>query len=284
MSDPRASFNSSRPRVALAHDWLVGMRGGEWVLDRLARLFGPTDLYTLVHDERAASTDAISRCRIITSPLQKFPWASGKLRRHYLPLMPWAVERLRVAPGSCDVLVSTSSAVMKAIVPPAGVPHICYCHSPARYVWDLENEYGRGSGGLIRRAGLRIVRTPFRRWDVRTADHVSLFIANSTFTGERIRNCYGRDAEVICPPVRTEFFTMNASVPREEWFLVAGALEPYKRVDLVIDAANRAGIHVKIAGDGTQRALLQGQAGKTVEMLGRVDDVQLRDLYRRARA
>src|SRR5262245_9517638 len=101
-----------RCRVALAHDWLVGMRGGEQVLDRLARLFGPTDLYTLVSNG-AALSDAISACRVITSPLQRLPGASGALRRHYLPLMPWAVERLRVAP--CDLLISTSSAVMKSI-------------------------------------------------------------------------------------------------------------------------------------------------------------------------
>jgi glycosyltransferase involved in cell wall biosynthesis len=279
----RHNPTADKLRVALAHDWLVGMRGGEQVLDRLARLFGPTDLYTLVSNG-APLTDAISNCRIITSPLQQFPGAVGPWRRHYFPLMPWAVEHIRVSPGSCDMLISTSSAVMKSITPPPGVPHICYCHSPARYAWDLTDDYSRGSGGLIRRVGLRLVRDRFRAWDRRTADRVTRFLANSTFTAQRIKSCYGRDADVIHPPVRTQFFTHDPTVPRENWFLIASALEPYKRVDLAIDAAKRAGFSLKIVGDGTQRARLQSIAGTNVEFLGRVPDESLRDLYRRARA
>ena len=140
-------------RIALAHDWLVGMRGGERVLDRLARLFGPTDLYTLVNDGRPLS-EAISACRVRTSPLQSLPGASGRWRRHYLPLMPWAVGGLRVAP--CDLLISTSSAVMKSVKPPPDTPHLCYCHSPARYVWAQADAYAARpgtSGGLVRRLG-----------------------------------------------------------------------------------------------------------------------------------
>ena len=134
-------------RVALAHDWLVGLRGGEWVLDRLARLFGPTTLYTLVSDGLFL-TEAIAACEVRTSPLQRFPGAAGRWRRHYLPLMPWAVERISVAP--CDLLISTSSAVMKSIIPPPHTPHLCYCHSPARYIWGLTDAYATGVGGRDR--------------------------------------------------------------------------------------------------------------------------------------
>ena len=287
--DPNPAHQVSpptRPRVALAHDWLVGLRGGEWVLDRLARLFGPTDLYTLVNDGRFL-TDAIARCTIITSPLQSFPGAAGKLRRHYLPLMPWAVSSLRVPKGSCDVLISTSSAVMKSIRPPDDVPHICYCHSPARYIWEQTEDYARGSGGGVRSLGLKMIRKRFQRWDRRTADRVTKFLANSSHTAARIKRCFDREAEVVHPPVRTEFFAIDADVLREDWLLVVGALEPYKRVDIVIDAAKRAEWKLKIAGDGSQRKTLESQSGRSganVEFLGRVSDAQLRDLYRRARA
>src|SRR5438552_10846363 len=235
---PLHTAPDSKPRIALAHDWLVGMRGGEWVLDRLARLFGPCDLYTMVNDGRFL-TEAITRCNIITSPLQKFPGAARKWRRHYLPLYRWAVESLRVSPGggSCDLLISTSSAVMKAIKPPDGVPHLCYCHSPARYLWDQTGDYAIGAGGGVRSLGLRLIGNRFRDWDRRTCDRVTKFLANSRHTTARIKRCYGRNAEVVYPPVRTEFFTVDQRTQRENWYLVVSALEPYKRTDLVVYAA-----------------------------------------------
>lgn len=268
-------------RIALAHDWLVGMRGGEWVLDRLARLFGPTTLYTLV-DGGGEMSAAIRDCAVVTSPLQRLPGAAGSLRRWYLPVMPWAVERLRVEP--CDLLISTSSAVMKSIRPPDGAPHLCYCHSPARYIWEQAQDYAQGAGGGLRSAGLRAVRRRFQRWDRRTASRVTIFLANSRHTADRIQRCYGREAHVVYPPVRTTYFTPDASVPREDWYLVIAALEPYKRTDLVIAAANRAGFPLRVAGSGSQHAVLQRRCGPTVTMLGRVTDEELRDLYRRARA
>jgi glycosyltransferase involved in cell wall biosynthesis len=268
-------------RIALAHDWLVGLRGGEMVLDRLAGLTGPTRLYTLVADGRPLS-EAIDACEVVTSPLQRLPAAAGGARRHYLPLMPWAVGRFRVEP--CDLLVSTSSAVMKSIRPPAGTPHLCYCHSPARYIWEQSADYGVGSGGGVRGLGLRLVRGPFKRWDARTASRVTRFIANSAHTRDRIRRCFDRDADVVYPPVRTSYFTPDGDGPREPWLLVVSALEPYKRVDLVIDAARRGGWSLKVAGTGSQLETLQQRAGDGVELLGRVDDETLRELYRHARA
>ncbi len=264
----------------------MGLRGGEWVLDRLARLFGPTDLYTLVSNGRPL-TEAIGACRVVTSALQRLPGAAGRWRRHYLPLMPWAVERLKVAP--CDLLISTSSAVMKSIRAPAGTPHLCYCHSPARYVWEQTAAYGHGSGGGLRRLGLRAVRRRFQRWDRASAGRVTKFLANSAYTAGRIRDYYGRAAAVVYPPVRTDWFTPRREArPREEWLLVVGALEPYKRADLVVEAARRAGIPLKVAGEGSQlealRVAAAGAAGGAVQMLGWTDDRTLRDLYRRARA
>ena len=270
-------------RIHLAHDWLVGLRGGERVLDRLARLYGPTTLYTLVDDGRPL-TDAISACRVVTSSLQDMPGAKGKLRRWYLPLMMQAVESIAVEP--CDLLISTSSAVMKSIRVPEGVPHLCYCHSPARYVWGQGDDYAHGARGRLRAAGLRAVRTRFREWDRETSNRVTRFIANSHHTAARIRSCYDRDAVVIHPPVRTELFTPDPSVDREEWYLIVGALEPYKRTDLAIRAAIEAGARLRIVGDGSQRKALKqlAKGHPNIEFLGRVDDHALIDLYRGARA
>ena len=268
-------------RIALAHDWLVGLRGGEWVLDRLARLFGPTDLYTLVDDGLFLS-EAISACRVVTSPLQRFPAAAGRWRRHYLPLMPWAVGRLKVKP--CDLLISTSSAVMKSIKPPAGTPHLCYCHSPARYIWEQTADYDIGAGGRLRGIGLRLFGGYLRRSDLATVGGVTKFLANSAHTAARIQRCYGREATVVYPPVRTDYFTLDETVQREDWLLVVAALEPYKRTDIVIEAANRAGFPLKVVGNGSQAEALADAAGDNVQLLGRVSDEDLRDLYRKAKA
>lgn len=272
--------NTTR-RIVLAHDWLVGLRGGEFVLDRLARLFGPTDLYTLVSNGKPL-TEAISACDLKTSHLQKLPGAAGRMRRQYLPLMPWAVSRIKVDP--CDLVISTSSAVMKSIRPPVDTPHLCYCHSPARYIWAQTDQYTTGSGGTWRKAGLNLIGPAFRRWDKSTADRVTKFLANSQHTAKRIKLCFDRDAEVVYPPVRTDWFTLDDGVKREDWLLVVAALEPYKRTDLVLRAATRAGIKLKVAGSGSQFDRLKSQAGSNVQMLGRVDEPQLRDLYRRAKA
>lgn len=269
------------PRIHLAHDWLVGLRGGEWVLDRLARMYGPTTLYTLVDDEQPLSP-AIDACEKRVSFLQVLPGGNGALRRWYLPLYPLAVSMMRTQP--CDLIISTSSAVMKSIRPPEGVPHLCYCHSPARYLWGQEDDYAHGSGGGLRSFGLRMMRKRFREWDRATADRVTTFLANSQHTAERIRTAYDREAEVVYPPVRTEFFTPNASVKREDWLLIVGALEPYKRPDLVVELARRTGLSVKVAGRGSLERSLKEAAPPNVEFLGRVDDEELRDLYRRARA
>jgi glycosyltransferase involved in cell wall biosynthesis len=274
-------------RIVLAHDWLVGLRGGEWVLDRLALLFGPTTIYTLVNDGRPL-TPAIDACRVVTSPLQHLPGAGGKLRRWYLPLMPWAVERLKVEP--CDLVISTSSAVIKSIKPPPDngrggrAANICYCFAPARYLWDQTDDYATGARRGLRASGLRAYRAQFQKWDRQTADRVDLFIALSEHTRRRIREFYGRDSVIVHPPVRTSYYTIQPAVQREDWFLVVAAFEPYKRTDLAIEAANRAKLPMKVVGGGSQLQQLEALAGPTVQMLGRVSDEQLRDLYRRARA
>ncbi len=264
-----------------AHDWLVGRRGGELVLDRIVQQFGPAPLYTLVTNRRPL-TEAIDSCDVRPSWLQRLPGATGALRRWMLPLMPAAVGSLEVAP--CDLVISTSSAVMKSIRPPAHVPHLCYCHSPARYFWEQTDDYRAGSGGRLRAMGLNAWRPWFQRWDRRTAGRVTRFLANSRHTAARIQRAYGREAAVVHPPVRTDYFTVDPSVTRESWYLVVAALEPYKRTHLVVEAANRHGFSLKVVGTGSQEAALRQLAGPTVEMLGGVSDEEVLNLYRRARA
>ena len=279
------------PRVALAHDWLVSLRGGERVLDRLCALFGPTDLYTLVHDPTKRLTPAIDACRVHTSAMQRWPRAATDLRRWYLPWYPRAVESLRVEPRF-DLLFSTSSAMVKAIRPPVSpetgrpIPHLCYCHAPARYLWSLAADYGEGGAiaGRLRALGLALAGARLRRYDRATCDRVTRFLANSSHTAREIARCYDREATVVFPPVKTDFFTPDASVSRGEHYLVVSALEPYKRVDLAVRAAARLDRPLRVAGEGTQRDVLRRMAGPNVTFLGHLGDERTRDEYRRARA
>lgn len=292
-------------RVALAHDWLYTMRGGEAVLDRLARLVlrdhEAGGLYVLV-DAGGKMTEPIDRFGRVTSFLQSMPMATGAGRRWYLPLFPAAVDALgrtlRRHHGQrpIDLLLSTSSSAIKGLRAPEGVPHVCYCHSPARYVWAMPEQYGGGRLGALRRVGLGAFSGSFKRWDARTAAHVTRFIANSETTRARILACFGRESDVVYPPVRTGYFTPGeadsadlARVPDGlpcgvgEYWLLVGALEPYKRVDIAIHAANRAHLPLVVAGTGSMFDELRGLAGPTVRMVGRVDDGVLRSLYRGAR-
>ncbi|MBX3405549.1 MAG: glycosyltransferase [Phycisphaeraceae bacterium] len=287
------------PRIALAHDWLCGFRGGEAVLDRIAQLIArefphspPPRLYIMTDDRRPLSPaiDALPKAR---SFLSRIPGGNTRLRRWLLPLYPRAVDGLSRqlaadhAREPIDLLISTSSAAIKGLCPPTGVPHLCYCHSPARYIWSQSAQY---SGGL-RGIGLRLARNGFQSWDRATAANVTQFVANSTHTAREIARCYQREAVVIHPPVRTDFFTPDPSVPREDFWLCIGALEPYKRFDLAIDAAAIAGARLVIAGGGSHEGTLRARAAHAastssrrarIEFAGRVNNEQLRDLYRRA--
>lgn len=280
----------SRPRIAVVHDWLCGYRGGEAVLDRIARvtleLGECAGLFVMVDDGRAVSPliDALPR---ITSCLQEIPFAATGLRRHLLPLYPRAVADLsdRLADAHrrrpLDLVISTSSAAVKGICPPRGVPHLCYCHTPPRYLWSQQGQYA--SQGVAARAGLALAGPFLRSWDAQTADHVTAFLANSRHTAREIRRCYDRDSEVIHPPVRTDYFTPDRSRSREDFWLLAGALEPYKRAELAIEAAWVADARLVIAGDGSMLSTLRRRhRAPGVCFLGRVSDGHLRDLYRRA--
>jgi glycosyltransferase involved in cell wall biosynthesis len=206
-----------------------------------------------------------------------------RARRWMLPLYPAMVGQLtdRLAMmhrrRGIDLLVSTSSAAIKGLCPPPGVPHVCYCHSPARYLWSQADQYG----GTLQRLGLRVFGRSLRAWDRSTAAHVSTFIANSTHVAGQIEQAYGREATVIHPPARTAFFTPSDG-PRGQHWLAVGAIEPYKRFDVAIEAARKAGAQLRIVGDGSVRADLERAAPPNVRFTGRLSDEALREEMRTA--
>ncbi len=270
-------------KIALVHDWLTGMRGGEKCLEVLCRRFPEARLFTLVHAPGSTSP-AIERMRITTSFLQRIPGA----QRHYrylLPLMPSAAQRLAI-PDEVDLVVSLSHAVAKGVKPPPGVPHVCYCFTPMRYAWHRRADYFCLSGRLRRTAMAaagNLVLDRLRHWDQVSSDRVTHFVAISRTVAGRIAECYGRPSKVIYPPVDTQFFTPGNGT-REDFFLCVSALVPYKRTDLAIAACNRLRRRLIVIGDGPERRRLARLAGPTVTLAGWCRNEQVRDHLRRARA
>jgi glycosyltransferase involved in cell wall biosynthesis len=259
------------------------MRGGEKCLEVLCRRFPQARLYTLLHAPGALSP-AIEQMQITTSFLQRLPGAV----RHYrycLPLMPRAIERLRIA-ADVDLVVSFSHAVAKSIRPPQGVPHLCYCFTPMRYAWHRRADYFAVSGRLRQgpiAAARNLVLDWIRDWDQKTSDRVSHFVAISRTVAGRIAECYGRTSRVIYPPVDTQFYS-PAAVPREDYYVCVSALVPYKRIDLAIEACHRLGRPLVVIGDGPQRTQLARLAGSRAIVAGWRSDAEIRDHLRRARA
>ncbi len=257
-------------RVALVHDWLTGMRGGEKCLEVLCELYPDADLFTLLHDKGSVSA-VIEQRKIRTSFLQHLPFSSTKYRS-YLPLFPRAIESFDLR--DYDLILSSSHCVAKGAVPRRDALHVCYCHTPMRYVWEMYNEYfGRGHAGLLTRMVMPSVARYLRIWDVRTSSRVHYFIANSENVRQRIRRHYNRDAEVIYPPVEVSKFPLS----NEDggYFLVVSALAPYKRIDVAIEAFNRLGKHLVIVGRGPEEKKLKAIARPNVEFTGWVKDEKL---------
>jgi glycosyltransferase involved in cell wall biosynthesis len=270
-------------RIALVHDWLTGMRGGEKCLEVLCRRFPDARLFTLLHAPGSTSP-VIERMQITTSFLQRIP----TVQRHYrylLPLMPTAVERLEI-PADVDLVLSFSHAVAKSIKPPPGVPHVCYCFTPMRYAWHRRSDYFVASGRVSQRpvtAVRNLLLDWIRQWDHDTSDRVSHFVAISRTVAERIADSYGRPSRVICPPVDTQFYT-PVDEPREDYYLCVSALVPYKRIDLAIEACNRLRRRLVVIGEGPEHRRLARLAGPTVTLLGWQSNEAIRAQLRRARA
>ncbi|VAX16664.1 Glycosyltransferase, partial [hydrothermal vent metagenome] len=217
-------------RVALVHDWLTGMRGGEMVLEELCHMFPRADIYTLIHIIGSVSK-TIESHKIVTSFLQKFPMV-GKKYRWFLPLMPRAIESLKL--DGYDLVISSSHCVAKG-VKTGGARHICYCHTPMRYAWDMYDQYFNSERmSPLTLFAIEKIMPGLREWDVKTAPRVDRFVANSHYVKERIQRIYNASADVIYPPVDTGFYTLGQG--KREKYLIVSAFAPYKRIDLAVEA------------------------------------------------
>jgi glycosyltransferase involved in cell wall biosynthesis len=248
-------------------------------LEALCDLFPGADLFTLLH-VRGSVSEIIERRRIHTSAIQSLPFAKRRYR-HYLPFFPWAIERFEL--DGFDLILSGSHCVAKGVKPPPGALHIAYIYTPMRYIWDLQEAYvGPGRMGPLSRALLRAVAGHLRRWDLEANARVDHFAAISRHVAGRIRRHYGREAEVIYPPVQTARFRI---APRpDDYYLLAGAFAPYKRFDLAVAALNRLGRRVVIVGDGQEGRRLRRMAGPTIEFLGWRPDDEVAALLAHCRA
>jgi glycosyltransferase involved in cell wall biosynthesis len=265
-------------RVALIHDWLTGMRGGEKVLEALCELFPVADLFTLVQVP-GATTPFIEQRAVRTSFIQRLPWA-GRLYRLYLPLFPIAIEQFDL--DGYDLVISCSHCAAKSVVVTGRARHLCYCLTPMRYAWDQFDAYfGPAKVGAVASRLARPVMAAMARWDRATAGRAHRYLAISQYVARRIGLYYNRRSTIVYPPVETSFFTpAPAERAPDPTFLVVSALVPYKRVELAIGAARLAGVPLTIVGDGPERAALEPLAGDDVRFLGWRSNEEIRDLYR----
>jgi glycosyltransferase involved in cell wall biosynthesis len=267
-------------RVALVHDWLTGMRGGERVFEVLCELFPDAEVFTLVHVPGSVSP-TIERLPRRTSFVQRLPLAR-RFYRQYLPLFPTAIELFDL--DGFDLVLSSSHCVAKSVVTAGRTRHLCYCHTPMRYAWDqFPHYFGPQRIGRLPSAAAGTIMRRLARWDAATAHRPNRYLANSQHVARRIRRYYNRPADVVYPPVDTRFFHPGDE-PRSGYVLVVSALVPYKRIENAIDASRLADIPLKIVGDGPDRSRLAALAGPTVEFLGRRSEEELRRLYRGADA
>jgi glycosyltransferase involved in cell wall biosynthesis len=266
-------------KIAIIHYWLVNMRGGEKMLEALLELFPQADIFTHVYDPKAVS-DRINSQNVYTSYIQKLPVAK-KLYRTYMPLMPNALNDLNLS--GYDLVISSESGPAKGVTPDPDAYHICYCHSPMRYLWDMYHEYFRDAGFITRFFMKRLVPR-LRLWDVTSANLVDRFITNSHYVAKRIKRCYNRDAEVVYGPADIEKFLPMERRP-EDFYLFFGQLVGYKRADIAIEACVQSGRKLVVAGSGaTKKDIRRYERSGLVRFLGRVNDEEIHSLFSRAKA
>jgi len=261
-------------RVAIIHYWLLRMRGGEKVVESLCRLLPEADLFTLFYNP--AGVSATIRSHRVTA---SFLNPARAFYRALLPLAPLALEQFDLR--GYDLVISSESGPAKGVLVSSAARHVCYCHSPMRYLWEQYPDYSREWVSRWKRPWIAPVAHWLRLWDYATAARVDEFLANSDNVRNRIRRAWGREARVIHPPVAVETFY---SRPAEDYFLIVGELVRYKRVDLAVRLFSRTGRKLRIAGEGPEYRRLRRLASANVEFCGHVSDDQLRELYARCRA
>jgi glycosyltransferase involved in cell wall biosynthesis len=266
-------------RVALVHDWLTGMRGGERVLEALVDLFPAADIFTLVHVPGAVAP-AIEARPIRTSFIQRLPGAPRRFRQ-YLPLFPLAVRGFDLR--GYDLVLATSHCVAVGARPPGGAAHVVYCFTPMRYAWTFEGAYV-GRVPPLARGPIRLALAALRRWDHAAGQRAGQLGCISRHVAARIRRVWGREARVLYPPVRTALFRPAEGGAVGEAYVCVSALTPYKRVDVAVDACTRLGRRLDVIGAGPELARLRRRAGPTVRFLGWQPDAVVQQAVARCRA
>lgn len=268
--------------VGIVADWLVTFAGSEKVIAEFIKLYPNADIYSVVDFLSDESRKKFYGKEATTSFIQRLPFAKKKYQQ-YLPLMPLAIEQLDVT--GHDIVLSSSHAVAKGVLTGPDQLHISYVHSPIRYAWDFQHQYLREAGlnkglkGKLARWFLHKIRI----WDYRTANGVDHFIANSQFIARRIKKVYGRDADVIYPPVDVERFTLQEN--KEDFYFTASRMVPYKRIDLIVEAFSQMpDKKLVVIGDGSEMAKIKSRAGSNIEILGYQPDDVMQDYMRRTRA
>jgi glycosyltransferase involved in cell wall biosynthesis len=264
-------------RVAIVHHWLVSLGGGERVVEALASMYPEADIFTLVSSPAGIPASLRSH-RITQSFLARLPF-SARIYRQLLPLFPMAVEQLDLS--DYDLVISSDAGPMKGVITSPGTVHICYCHSPMRYVWNKYREYRDELSGLSKYT-FSIAAHYVRNWDFSAAQRVTHFIANSHNVSSRIRQYYARDSIVLYPPVETNQGHLADSVG--DHYLAVGRLVSYKKLDLIIAACNRLGRRLRVIGTGPEESRLRALAGSSIEFLGQVDAATLWQEYASCRA
>ena len=280
MTSHARSAEDHRPalKVALIHYWLVNWRGGEKVLEAFVQMFPDADIYTHVFDPAVIEASPLKGRLIRTTFIQRLPWAKA-LYQKYLPLMPLALEQIDLS--GYDLVISSESGPAKGVILPPHVAHICYCHTPMRYVWDMYHEY-LTHAGWVTSVMMRPLIHYLRQWDRLSADRVDHFIANSNFVAARIAKFYRRDSTVIAPPIELDEFTL--SIRDEGFYLMVGALVRYKKADLAVRAFNQSGLPLVVIGDGELADEIRAIAGPNIKVLGRQSRAVILDYYSRCRA
>ncbi|WP_288364837.1 glycosyltransferase family 4 protein [uncultured Acinetobacter sp.] len=272
----------TEPKTALVADWLVTYAGAERVMTEILKVFPKSDLFAVIDFLSDESRQHFLGKHAQTTFIQKFPKAETKYR-NYLPFMPLAIEQLDVS--AYDVILSSSHAVAKGVLTGPDQLHISYVHSPIRYAWDLQHQYLRELGLTkgIKAIIVRWLLHKIRMWDYRTANGVDHFVANSKFIARRIHKVYGRDADVIYPPVDTDRFTLREN--KDDFYFTASRMVPYKKIDLIVEAfSHMPNKKLVVIGDGPDMQKIKSKATSNIEILGYQPNSVMQDHMQRAKA
>jgi glycosyltransferase involved in cell wall biosynthesis len=264
-------------RIAIVHHWFTSISGGERVVDALGLLYPNADVFTLFCEPTGLPPSVRDR-KVTASFLNRMPGAR-RFHRHFLPMFPLAVESLDLS--GYDLVISSDSGPVKGVITDPASVHICYCHSPMRYLWDSHADYSQAMG-VVAKLAFKLSSHYVRNWDYAAAQRVDYFVANSAYVAARIRKYYRRESTVIYPPVETH--RGRLALKHGDYYLSVGRLVRYKRTDLLIEACNRLGRKLLVVGSGPELPSLRRMAGPTITFLGALDDAELWDVYSKCRA